>query len=109
MSAAQIAFLAFATAQASPCTPLVTQAAPALVAQPVVADGGECIRPRKFSWLVTVTFADGAIRSFRWYRLAAARACLRDFGSAKKELFRCYGYSTWEGWRDVSFPLPLSV
>jgi hypothetical protein len=44
MSATQISFLAFATAQASPCTPLVTQAASALVAQPVVAVGGECAR-----------------------------------------------------------------
>lgn len=105
MSAAQISFLAFATAQASPCAPPVTQAASALVAQPVVADGGECILPVRRSWLVVVAFADGSSRSFRWYRRAQALMCMRDFGSARKQLFCCYGRLTWDGWRDVSSPL----
>lgn len=48
MPATQISFSTFAQAaqqQATVCTPPVTQAASALVAQPVVADGGECIQP----------------------------------------------------------------
>lgn len=46
MPATQISFLAFAQAaqqQATVCAPPVTQAASVLVAQPVAADGGECI------------------------------------------------------------------
>ncbi len=41
------------------CAPPVTQAASVLVAQPVAADGGECIRPVRRSWLVLVTFDSG--------------------------------------------------
>lgn len=48
MPATQISFLAFAHAahqQAAVCTPPVIQAPAALVVQPDVADGGECIQP----------------------------------------------------------------
>ncbi len=85
MSATQISFLAFATAQAFPCTPPVTQAAPALVAQPVVADGGECIQPHddyaefdRLTALADATFAvpfvDGWSRG--GYVLAALANCV---------------------------------
>ena len=87
------------------CAPPVTQAASVLVAQPVAADGGECIRPVRRSWLVLVTFDSGLSRSFRWYKRADALRCMRDFGSARKQLFCCYGRLTWDGWRDVSPPL----
>lgn len=105
MSASQISFVEFALAEQALCTPSVALPPAAVAAPCVAADGGECIQPVRRSWLVVVTFADGSSRSFRWYRRAQALTCMRDFGSARKQLFCCYGRLTWGGWRDVSSPL----
>lgn len=105
MSATQISFVDFALAEQALCTPSVTLPAAAVAAPRVAADGGECIRPVRRSWLVLVTFDSGLSRSFRWYKRADALRCMRDFGSARKQLFCCYGRLTWDGWRDVSPPL----
>ena len=85
MSATQISFFAFAIAQASLCTSPVADAASALVAQPVVADGGECVKPHddyaefdRLRSLANATFV--VLLADTWFRggyvLAALANCV---------------------------------
>ncbi|WP_338819346.1 hypothetical protein [Acidovorax temperans] len=78
MPATQISFLAFAQAaqqQASVCTPPVTQAATVLVAQPVVADGGECIdASAAYESVCELLAMHGRMSNGAWVLLCLAQA-----------------------------------
>lgn len=87
---------------ATVCTPPVIGTAVAVVAHPLAVDGGECARPLRKSWLVSVLFTRGArageVHSFRWFSVRGARRCARDFTTAVVSITECLGRITFSGW-----------